>query len=72
MSDPDGVVELTRVQPFEAQVIVAKLRASGIEASLSPDSSPYDSLTHADGVSVFVSAADAPRAQALVEEEEEG
>jgi len=72
VSDPDGVVELTRVQPFEAQVIVAKLRASGIEASLSPDSSPYDSLTHADGVSVFVSAADAPRAQALVEEEEEG
>jgi hypothetical protein len=70
MNDPDGVVELTRVQPFEAQVIVAKLRASGIEASLSPDSSPYDSLTHADGVSVFVSAADAPRAKALVDEED--
>ena len=43
MSDTRDVVELTRVQPFEAQVIVAKLRASGIEASLSPDSSPYDS-----------------------------
>ena len=71
MSDPDGVVELTRVQPFEAQVIVAKLRASGIEASLSPDSSPYDSLTHADGVSVFVSAADESRARAILEEEEE-
>jgi hypothetical protein len=72
VSDIRDVVELTRVQPFEAQVIVAKLRASGIEASLSPDSSPYDSLTHADGVSVFVSATDAPRAKALMHEEEEG
>ena len=70
MSDIRDVVELTRVQPFEAQVIVAKLRASGIEASLSPDSSPYDSLTHADGVSVFVSAEDASQAQAVLEDAE--
>jgi hypothetical protein len=70
MTDGGDVVELTRVQPFEAQVIVAKLHASGIEASLSPDSFPYDSITHADGVSVFVAAADAARAQALLEEGE--
>ena len=70
MSD-DEVVELTTVQPFEAQVIVAKLRASGIEASLSPDAFPYDSISQADGVSVYVSAADAPRARELLEEEDQ-
>jgi hypothetical protein len=62
----DGVVELTIVQPFEAQVIVAKLMASGIEASLSPDASPYDSISQADGVSVYVSEADAPRAREVL------
>ena len=69
MSDTTDIVELTRVQPFEAQVILAKLRASGIEASSSADS-PYDSVTYADGVSVFVSAADAPRAQVVLEDAE--
>jgi hypothetical protein len=64
----DDVVELTTVQPFEAQVIVAKLRASGIEASLSPDASPYDSISQADGVSVYVSAAELDRAREIVEE----
>ena len=70
MSDATGIVELTRVQPFEAQVVVAKLRASGIEASLSPDASPYDSITQADGVSVFVSADDADRARAVLDDSE--
>ena len=69
MSDED-IVELTAVQPFEAQVIVAKLRASGIEASLSPDAFPYDSISQADGVSVYVAAKDAPRAKELLEEGE--
>jgi len=64
----DGVVELTRVQPFEAQVIVAKLQASGIEASLSPDAFPYDSISQADGVSVFVAAKDEAQARALLDE----
>ena len=64
--DRDGVVELTRVQPFEAEVIVARLRASGIHAELSAGS-PYDSITFADGVSVFVSADDVARARALLE-----
>jgi hypothetical protein len=68
VSDATGVVELTRVQPFEAQVIVAKLHASGIEASLSADAFPYDSISQADGVSVYVATADAPRARALLEE----
>lgn len=69
MTDRGRVVELTRVQPFEAQVILAKLRASGIGASLGADS-PYDSVSYADGVSVFVSAADAPRAQVVLEDVE--
>jgi hypothetical protein len=68
VSNDNGLVELTRVQPFEAQVVVAKLRASGIDASLSPDAFPYDSISQADGVSVFVAAADEARAQALLEE----
>jgi hypothetical protein len=68
VTDPDRVVELTRVPPFEGQVIVAKLRASGIEASLSPDASPYDSISQADGVAVYISAADAVRAQAVLED----
>jgi len=70
VTDARDIVELTRVQPFEAQVIVAKLRASGIEASLSPDASPYDSITQADGVSVFVAAVDADQARAVLEESE--
>ena len=48
---------------------MAKLSASGIDASLIADS-PYDSLTYADGVSVFVATEDAPRAQAVVEDAE--
>jgi hypothetical protein len=63
------VVELTRVQPIEAEVIAARLRASGIPATVGPDS-VYPSLTFADGVPVFVPAEDAPRAEALLEEDE--
>jgi hypothetical protein len=60
------VVELTRVQPIEAEVIAARLRASGIPATVGADS-VYPSLTFADGVPVFVPAEDAPRAEALLE-----
>jgi Putative prokaryotic signal transducing protein len=66
----DGVVELTRVQPIEAEVIVARLRASGIPATLGADS-VYPSLTFADGVPVFVPAEDAPRAEALLREDDQ-
>jgi hypothetical protein len=66
----DGIVELTRVQPIEAEVIVARLRASGIAATAGADS-VYPSLTFADGVPVFVSVENAPRARALLEDEEE-
>jgi hypothetical protein len=62
-----GVVELTRVQPIEAEVIAARLRASGIPATVGADS-VYPSLTFADGVPVFVPAEDASRAEALLEE----
>jgi hypothetical protein len=59
-------VELTRVQPFEAEVIVARLHASGIEATVGAGS-VYESVSFAEGVPVFVPAVDAPRATALLE-----
>jgi hypothetical protein len=64
------VVELTRVQPIEAEVIAARLRASGIPATVGADS-VYPSLTIADGVPIFVPESDAPRAQALLEVDDE-
>jgi len=63
---PKDIVELTRVQPIEAEVIAARLRASGIAATVGADS-VYPSVTVADGVPVFVSAEDAPRALELLE-----
>jgi hypothetical protein len=62
----DGVVELTRVHPIEAEVIAARLRASGIPATVGADS-VYPSVTFADGVAVLVAAADAARAEAILE-----
>ncbi|HET6965820.1 MAG TPA: DUF2007 domain-containing protein [Acidimicrobiales bacterium] len=59
------MVELTRVQPIEAEVIVARLRAWGIPAVMGADS-VYPSLTVAYGVPVFVPAEDASRAKALL------
>jgi hypothetical protein len=67
---PKRLVELTRVQPFEAEVIVARLRTSGIAATAGADS-VYPSVTFADGVPVFVAADDAPRALALLEGEDQ-
>jgi hypothetical protein len=69
-ADGAGVIELTRVQPIEAEVIAARLRAAGIAATVGPDSI-YPSLTFANGVPVFVPAEDAPRAEALLEETDE-
>lgn len=65
----ESLVELTRVQPFEAEVIAARLRASGIPATVGADS-VYPSVTIADGVPVFVSADDAPTARALLESDD--
>ena len=64
---PAGLIELTRVQPFEAEVIAARLRASGIDATVGVDS-VYESVSFAEGVGVFVSADDAARARALLED----
>jgi hypothetical protein len=64
------LVELTRVQPFEAKVVVARLRASGIEATVGADS-VYESISFADGVPVFVPAADAPRAMGILDEHDQ-
>jgi hypothetical protein len=66
----EGLVELTRVQPIEAEVIVARLRAAGIPATAATDSI-YPSLSVADGVPVFVPEQDAPQAAALIEEGDE-
>jgi hypothetical protein len=65
-SRSEEVVELVRVQPIEAEVIAARLRASGISAVVGADS-VYPSLTVADGVPIFVRAEDASRAKALLE-----
>jgi hypothetical protein len=65
-TDRVALVEVTRVQPFEAEVIAARLRASGIEAAVGADS-PYESVSFAEGIPVLVSADDAPRAKAILE-----
>jgi hypothetical protein len=65
-SHGNGLVEVTRVQPFEAEVIAARLRASGIEATLGAGSI-YESVSFADGVPVFVPAEDASQAMALLD-----
>ncbi len=63
------IVELTRVQPIEAELIVARLNASGIRATSGADS-VYPALTVADGVPVFISAKDLERARALLDDSE--
>jgi hypothetical protein len=68
--DHKPLVELTRVQPFEAEVIAARLRSSGIAATVGADS-VYPSVAFADGVAVFVSADDAPLARALLASDDE-
>jgi hypothetical protein len=65
-SPGDGVIELTRVQPIEAEVIAARLRASGIRVTVGAES-VYPSLTFADGVPVFVPAEEASRARAVLQ-----
>lgn len=65
------LVELTRVQPIEAEIVAARLRASGIDAIVGANS-VYPSVTFADGVPVFVLAGDVQRASALLEQPEEG
>jgi len=63
----EPLVELTRVQPFEADVIAARLRASGIEAIVGADS-VYESLSFAEGVPVLVAADEVARALALLDQ----
>jgi hypothetical protein len=65
-----GIVEVTRVHPIEAEVIAARLRASGIPATVGADSA-YPSLTFTAGAPVFVLAEDVARARALLEDEDE-
>jgi hypothetical protein len=54
------------VQPFEAEVVAARLRALGIEATLG-SGSVYESVSFAEGVPVFVAAEAASRARALLD-----
>ena len=67
MKPREKVVELIRVQPIEAEVIVARLRAAGIPAITGADS-VYPSLTIAYGVPVFVPAKDAALARAVLDD----
>ena len=68
--DRDHLVEVTRVQPFEAEVIAARLRASGIDATLG-SGSVYESVSFAEGVPVFVPSEELARATALLAEPSE-
>ena len=68
-SHHNDLVELTRVQPFEAEVIAARLRASGIDATLGAGS-VYESVSFADGVPVYVPNEEASEARALLDEED--
>lgn len=63
------LVELTRVQPFEAEVLAARLRAEGIAATLGADS-VYESLTFAEGVAVFVPADQLPDALTILNDQD--
>jgi hypothetical protein len=62
----NDLVELTRVQPFEAEVIAARLRAAGIEVTLGAGS-VYESVSFADGVPVYVAGNEEPQALALLQ-----
>lgn len=66
---PAEIVELTRVQPFEADVIVARLRSSGIPATVGPES-VYESLSFASGVPILVAKGDLDQALALLNEDD--
>ena len=62
-------VELARLQPIEAEVIAARLRAAGIDVTLGP-TSVYGSFDFTEGVSVLVFESDAAAASALLEGED--
>lgn len=68
-ADDHDIVELTRVQPIEAEVLVARLHAAGIAATLGADS-VYPSLTVANGVPVLVAARDIDAAMGLLEHQD--
>jgi hypothetical protein len=65
-----NLTELTRVQPFEAGVLAAHLRALGIEATVGAGS-VYESVSFAEGIPVLVSVEDASRAMAILEATED-
>jgi hypothetical protein len=60
-------VELVRVQPIEAEVVAARLRAAGFDVTLGPDP-VYESVGFADGVPVFVAANELQAALAVLKE----
>ena len=49
----ERLVELTRVQPFEAELIAARLRSQGIDAVVGADS-VYESVNFSEGVSILI------------------
>lgn len=59
------LVEISRVAPIEADLLVARLRASGIDAVHGP-LSPYASVSFADGIAVLVPSDQESEAIALL------
>jgi hypothetical protein len=61
-------VELERLQPIEAEVVAARLRAAGFDATLGPIP-VYESVGFSDGVPVLVFESDVEAAWALLNDD---
>jgi hypothetical protein len=62
-------VELVRLQPIEAEVVAARLRAAGFDATLGPIP-VYESVGFTEGVPVLVFESDVESAGALVNDDD--
>jgi|SRR5580704_11526236 hypothetical protein len=58
-------VELVRLQPIEAEIVAARLRAAGFDVALGPIP-VYESVGFTEGVPVLVFESDVEAASALV------
>jgi hypothetical protein len=58
-------VELVRLQPIEAEIVAARLRAAGFDVALGPIP-VYESVGFTEGVPVLVFESDAEAASALL------
>jgi hypothetical protein len=62
------MIELVRVLPLEANVIVAELRASGVRTATTGADPAYGSFSFAEGVPVYVAEEDLVAAREVLSE----